>query len=591
MRVSTVFILIWVFLLPPMIMAQGHVDPPFLQIQSAEKPITIDGVLDETDWQRRFDHLVFKDGFVPGDVEYAVTEGILVTTEIPYIDTTTTIVRILHYGLDLYISLQSDDKYVNKWGGSWEGDGLFMKIKDANGIPVEYKLFFNLAGTDPDIHYEEPGQYPGSGMGAAHKNDGTIVNDTTQLDNGYTAEMVIHLDQLGYTDPYSEIPVLINIFDPDKQTGSPGEEWTVGSYYKMWWGSEWGLDESGFRILKLADPPSKIAIKTEETLTLDGQLNEAFWENADYIIVSKGSKSSTAGWYMQWGNPNNSYTDQSVAKVMFAHNGTDLYVGVQSNDSSVCEWSPSWEADGLFLWMTFKGVIPGPAERLEIKNMYFGNTVGEGARFELNANVPTGGAEGASYEPTGTVTHTETNGPDHGYSLEVVVHTDMFGYSDGDTVKLSVVIWDVDYGSSDAYNPDVSDYAPNWWGTQWCDVNFEKYYLYRDVILSNQTAVGIENEQLPIVEGFRLEQNYPNPFNPSTTIQYNLAKRTEVSIEVYNILGSKVATLFQGKQSAGQHSVRWDGKDDSGQAVSTGVYYYKLTTPEFSAVKKMLLIK
>ncbi len=171
-----------------------------------------------------------------------------------------------------------------------------------------------------------------------------------------------------------------------------------------------------------------------------------------------------------------------------------MYIGVESNDSSVCKWSPGWEADGLFLWMTFKGMIPSPGQRLEIKNMYFNSTQGAGAVFELNANVPTGGAEGASYEPPGTVTHTESNGADAGYSLEVVVHTALFGYSDLDTVKLSVVIWDMDYASADVFDDNtLSDYAPNWWGTQWCDTNFEKYYLYREVILSDQTSVGIEN--------------------------------------------------------------------------------------------------
>ncbi len=563
----------------------GHIDPPYLQIQSAEKPIVVDGKLDETDWQRRFDHLVFRQNFQPGDVEYAVTGGTQVSGV--YEDTTTTIVKILHYGLDLYIAIQSDDRYVNKWGGSWEGDGLFMKVWTADGIPKEFKLYWNNTGVDPDINYEE--QVEGAGFGAAYKPAGTVVNDTTQVDEGYTAELVIHLDKLGYTDPYAGVPVIINIFDPDKQTGTSGEEWVVGSYNKMWWGSEWG-DE--FRLLRLADPPRKIAIRTDEPINLDGQLTESFWDNADSIIVAEGSPSSTAGWYMQWGNPNNRYTDQSVAVVKFAHKGTDLYVGVVSNDSSVCEWSPGWEADGLFLWMTFKGIIPAPSERLEIKNMFFGNTVGECARFELNANVPTGGAEGACWVPEETVTHTESNGKDAGYSLEVVIHTDLFGYEDGDTVRLSVVIWDVDFASADAYNADVSDYAPHWWGTQWCDTNFEKYYLYREVILSPETSVGVaESGSAPVPSRFELSQNYPNPFNPVTTIRYSLAKGTRVKLEVFDLLGKKIVTLVDGHRAAGWHQVTWDGRAENGNPVPSGVYFYKLTTAGRSEVRKMMLLR
>ncbi|MEJ2635409.1 MAG: T9SS type A sorting domain-containing protein [Calditrichia bacterium] len=564
---------------------QGHVDPPYLQITSAENPITVDGVLDETDWARRYDMLVFRDNFKPGDVEYDVTGNVLVQGT--YTDTTTTYVRILHYGLDLYISLQSDDESVGKFGTSWEGDGLFMKIADAGGTQVEYKLYFNLGGTDPDIAFEQPGLYPGSGAGAAWKHPSTIANDTTAADSGYTAEMVIHLDQLGYTSADTDIPVLINIFDPDGYMDNMDPYGTKGAYYKSWWGSEWGPDT---RILRLADPALRTAYKTTESIALDGQLNEGFWTGAESVTVGKGSSTSTGGYYMQWGNANNEYTDQSMANVKFMHNGTDLYVGFESNDSSVCEWSPGWEADGLFLWMTFKDVIPGSGDRMEVKLMYFGNTVGSPAEFQLSASVPTGGAEGASYEPEGTMTHTESNGPDHGYSGEVVVHTDLFGYSEGDTVKLSVVIWDLDYSSADVFSQDLSDYAPNWWGAQWVDPTFEKYFMYRDVVLSPQ-ASGINDKPAAMINSFSLEQNYPNPFNPATHIRYNLPVTTTLTVEVYNILGKKVATLFEGKQNAGAHTLIWNGTDNAGSRVASGVYFYKMSSPEFTQIKKMMLLK
>jgi len=582
------FFILLFLLMGSMVIASGHVDPPFLQIQSAEHPITIDGVLDETDWERRFDHLIYRANFTESDVEYDVTGEVYVHGT--YTDTTTTILRILHHGMDLYISLQSDDQSVGKFGTSWEGDGLFMKIEDSGGVPVEYKLFFNLTGTDPDIHYEEPGNYPGSGEGAAWKHPATIVNDTTAADSGYTAEMVIHLDQLGYTENDTDIPVMINIFDPDGYLDNMEPYGAIGAYYKNWWGSEWG---DAMRILRLADSPLKIAITTSETFTLDGQLSESFWNDADFVQVYKGSPTSSGGYYMQWGKENNEYTDLSIATVKFAHNGTDLYVGVESNDSSVCKWSPGWEADGLFLWMTFKGLIPGPAERLEIKNMYFNATEGAGAVFEVNANVPTGGAEGASYEPAGTLTHTETNGKDAGYSLEVVVHTDMFGYSDGDTVKLSVVIWDMDFASADVFDDEnLSDYAPHWWGSQWADPNFEKYYMYRDMILSDQTTGVIsDNIQNNMPQQFRLAQNYPNPFNPMTSIQYYIPKAGDLKIEIFNLLGEKISIVFQGKSEAGNHTVVWDGTDQQGMPVASGPYLYRMTTANFQQTKKMMLLR
>lgn len=557
--------------------AQSHIDPEYIQVVSSENPLTIDGELNETDWARRYDFLVFKPNFLGGDVEYGVTDGLLVDGD-SYIDTTTTYVKFLHHGFDLYISLQSNDQYVNKWGGSWEGDGLFMKIEDAGGTVYEYKLYFNASGNDPDIVFEQGVQ--GSAEAAAWKHPATVVNDTSQIDSGYTAEMVIHLDQLGYTDPYAEVPVLINIFDPDKQTGSSGEEWNIGSYYKMWWGSEWG---SEMRTLRLADPPLKTAYKTEDAITLDGQLNEDFWTGAESVVVGKGSASSTGGYYMQWNDTLNSYTDQSMATVKFMHNGTDLYVGLESDDKSVCKWSPGWEADGLFLWITNKGE-DAPTTRMEIKNMYFDATVGAGSVFELSGSVPTGAAEGASYEPAGTVTHTETGGEDAGYSLEVVIHTDFFGYSVGDTVNLSVVVWDLDYADAASFDEHVSDYAPNWWGTQWADVNFEKYFLYRGIVLSNITDVKDNDDEL--ITSYQLNQNYPNPFNPTTTIQYSIPERSNVSLKIYDVLGNEVETLISKEQAPGSYSVEW--KADQ---VSSGVYFYTLQAGGHIYTKKMLLLK
>ncbi len=560
---------------------EGHVDPSYLQIQSAENPITLDGKLDETDWMRRFDHLAFKLGYKPGDIEYDVTDGVLVDGV--YKDTTTTLIKVLHYGLDLYISLTSDDKYVNKWGGSWEGDGLFMKIQQAGGTFVEYKLFFNAAGVDPDIVFETNAP-AGSGEGVAWKRPGTIVNDTTQIDSGYTAELVIHLADLGYTDPYCEVPVLFNIFDPDGQTGTAGEELTIGSFYKRWWGSEWGPIT---RTLRLADPPSKIAIKTEETITLDGQLNESFWENADYLEIAEGSHLSTGGYYMQWGDTLNEYSDKSSAIVKFAHSGTALYIGVVSNDSSVCHWYPGWECDGLFIFMTYKDVIPEPADRLEIQNWYADVNEGASAVMVVKANVPTGAAEGASYEPSGTVTHTETNGADEGYSLETVIHTEMFGYSDGDTVKIAMTIWDIDYASSDAYDEHVSDLRPLWWGTQWADKNFEKYYMFRDVILSDRTSVGVgDKEPAAAIKEFRLKQNYPNPFNPTTAISYQLSAISDVELSIYNTIGQKVATLVSEEQPAGSYEYEWDAT-----GFDSGIYFYRISTPKLSQTMKMILMK
>ncbi|MBD3169966.1 MAG: T9SS type A sorting domain-containing protein [candidate division Zixibacteria bacterium] len=89
-----------------------------------------------------------------------------------------------------------------------------------------------------------------------------------------------------------------------------------------------------------------------------------------------------------------------------------------------------------------------------------------------------------------------------------------------------------------------------------------------------------------------LAQNYPNPFNPATTINFFIPQSSAVTLEIYNLLGRKVAVLMDDDYiGQGSYSVQWNGKTDNGKLVSSGLYFYKLTAKETSLVRKMLLIK
>lgn len=90
---------------------------------------------------------------------------------------------------------------------------------------------------------------------------------------------------------------------------------------------------------------------------------------------------------------------------------------------------------------------------------------------------------------------------------------------------------------------------------------------------------------------YALEQNYPNPFNPSTIISYSLPTPGNVSLDVFNVLGQKVVTLVDEYQAAGVYEQTWDGHNASGQTVSSGVYFYRVTSGNFVDTKKMMLLK
>lgn len=100
------------------------------------------------------------------------------------------------------------------------------------------------------------------------------------------------------------------------------------------------------------------------------------------------------------------------------------------------------------------------------------------------------------------------------------------------------------------------------------------------------------NDDSPILPGqFALHQNYPNPFNPATTISFDLSRRSNITLSVYNILGQKVATLLNGFLDAGRHETLWNGCTDRGETVGSGLYFYVLKTETAVMTRKMMLLK
>ncbi len=117
------------------------------------------------------------------------------------------------------------------------------------------------------------------------------------------------------------------------------------------------------------------------------------------------------------------------------------------------------------------------------------------------------------------------------------------------------------------------------------------HHLY-DVITFLQNSVDAPTGTPPIPHQTTLSQNYPNPFNPSTSIEFTVRERTRVSLKVYDVSGQLVRTLLEGDRAPGElHRVSWDGRNDAGQSVSSGVYFYRLVASDFTQTRKMVLLK
>jgi hypothetical protein len=103
------------------------------------------------------------------------------------------------------------------------------------------------------------------------------------------------------------------------------------------------------------------------------------------------------------------------------------------------------------------------------------------------------------------------------------------------------------------------------------------------------TDIAYEYVQVPA--RFELSQNYPNPFNPSTIITYNLPSASQVELRIYNTLGQNIRTLVNSTQPVGTHQAVWDGRDNSGNSVTSDVYFYQLQAGAVVETRKMVLIR
>ncbi len=102
----------------------------------------------------------------------------------------------------------------------------------------------------------------------------------------------------------------------------------------------------------------------------------------------------------------------------------------------------------------------------------------------------------------------------------------------------------------------------------------------------------VKNQEGSLPTEFALKQNFPNPFNPSTIIKFSLPLESKVDLHIYNIIGEKVATLIdENNYAAGDWEINWEGVNDAGLKVPSGVYFYRLTSNKFQETKKMVLLR
>ncbi len=559
-----------------LVQSQSPYDPASLPVYEASAPITVDGMLNESDWTTDVPQLMFKVNGTPSGLSFSPTNAGLVV-KAPYTDTSTCYVKFLHYGSMLYVSLKSDDKQVGIF--DWEGDGMFMKVVNGAGQDCEFKLYVrnatHLIGAEGGGATPEGSDAYG-GVGIV---DGTVL-DSSDTDNGYTAEGYIDLSQLFDTPPTS-IQVTVNIFDPDYYTlGSPAGFGGYGDFAKQWWGSEWG---GVYRTLDLVqgtsdhDPVSLPVYALTSPITVDGVLDESDWA-ADVPQLKFRLNGTPSGLSY---TPTNAgivvkepYTDTSTCYVKFLHDENKLYVSLKSDDKQVGIFD--WEGDGMFM-----KVVNGAGQDCEFK-LYVRN-----ATHLIGAEGGGATPEGSdAYGGVGIVDGTvlDSSDTDNGYTAEGYIDLSQLFDTPPTSIQVTVNIFDPDYytlGSPAGFG-GYGDFAKQWWGSEWGGV-------YRTLDLMPLTSVDDQSGLIPAQ--FNLSQNYPNPFNPSTTINFSLPVNAKVKIDIVNILGQKIKTLVDADYSAGNHELNFNASN-----LSSGIYIYRIDASGqngkvFSSSKKMILMK
>ena len=179
---------------------------------------------------------------------------------------------------------------------------------------------------------------------------------------------------------------------------------------------------------------------------------------------------------------------------------------------------------------------------------------------------------------------------------EAVVDTGLF-VVEADTSSTSVVV--PIEGIVDAMADYMSGTGNEWYISDWSWTVYaddgwdvvEASNGPRSITVDIGWYLNADKDGANIPDVFALHQNYPNPFNPVTTIRYDVPEQAHVTMEIYNILGQKVAMVVDGIHQPGFHAVRWNGVNMYGNPLSSGMYFYHIQAGNFRSVKKLILVK
>lgn len=446
-----------------------------------------------------------------------------------------------------------------------------------------------------------------------------VTNDDSKPDTSYTVEMRINLDSLGYkTNNASGDIVMFNMAIRDIDWYWPIQDWLTFS--RVWIQGPWAnvSERDHLRIYARPDVTTSSGAapkilpdviipngKNFATPAIDGRLTEPVWKAIKGFDIRwndstlrdtyPGTGPFRSGQYQPEINGGKANViDPANATVKWFFNADTLYIGIDVRDK-VVQYSSLYDRwDGAIVTMVDRGKTNDLDHDLMSRKLTVQVDSAKANPTRLQDYLPflrdsLNGARAVLSLNSGTVVDTTGVKADSGYQIEMAIALTKMGYPAGRGD--GIVFLGVDILDGDSFIPATNSYGTRTWWFREHDGSDGPAFCYMDPS-SVVTAVGRE-EMSAIPSEFAVIGTYPNPFNPATSIRYMMPQAGEVTLEVYDMLGRRVAQRALGLQSAGEHTARFDASH-----LSSGVYLYRLQLAGAStgriastSYRKMMLVK
>lgn len=605
--------------------------------------ITLDGVMNEAAWaQAESVRVVYGQNVagIPGSGWFDESA----TPRTPT-DPTRATLKFLLFNDSLYIGIRVQDSSVG--GGDFNRkDGFLanMRYRQATGFQgtpgragntsQAYEIFYawwkgndslaampgrlpNFAGFDGSSPFAPRPDSLKLRWNAATTVQGA-QNDDAVVDQGYTTEMKINVRNLFYDVSQASGEILmfnISIYDADWQ-------WPVNlarTYAnRAWLQGPWG-NVSPYHHMRIHTNPSvtttsgALPVVANDLVipganypspNMDGRLTEAIWSNPGVgTLTLKYGDAATRNAYpttlryrsghFQPAVNGGTATVQDVntAVVKYFYKADTLFFGFDVSDRVVQSFTGNSRWDGFTVTLCQRN---NPVEGALLRRRRLSFRVGGSGTSVVTVREDDLSTSSATWDSTATRvqvaialkggTSIDTLGAtaDSGYTAEMRVRLDSLGYPAGRGDGFLFMA--VKHYDGDSFSPASASYGAHVWFARDNDFVDGSAWAWMNPALI--LAVDDKGNQIP--DEFTLVGNYPNPFNPSTTIKFVMPQRSEVTLEVFNVLGQLVAIKTLGERQAGEHSIAFDASN-----LASGLYNYRLTMASTKATVagKMMLVK